>query len=136
MYELQPNIIEILILTGFKGKPAKNIAGYLGIVNELLAIYGIKKMKYLKPYLNEVVRIVSTEKLPAIKNEGMNLLKNAYKWMSKEVVEPMLKDLKENLKKELDTFWDSYDKDTVISAPKDIPEEAEGKGKGKKVDAY
>ena len=98
MYETQGQMIEILILTGFKSKPAKNIAGYLGIVNELLAIYGIKRMKYLKPYLNEVVRIVSTEKLPAVKNEGMNVLKNAYKWMTKDVVEPMLKDIKENIK--------------------------------------
>ena len=136
MYETQGQMIEILILTGFKSKPAKNIAGYLGIVNELLAIYGIKRMKYLKPYLNEVVRIVSTEKLPAVKNEGMNVLKNAYKWMTKDVVEPMLKDIKENLKKELDTFWEGYDKETVMTAPKDIPEEAAGKGKGKKVDAY
>lgn len=51
-------------------------------------------MKYLKPYLGEVVRVVTTEKLPAVKTEGMNILKNAYKWMGKETVEPMLKDMK------------------------------------------
>jgi hypothetical protein len=32
--------------------------------------------------------------LPAVKTEGMNTLKEAYKWMTKEVVEPMLKDIK------------------------------------------
>ena len=55
--------------------------------------------------------------------------------MSKEVVEPMLKDIKEAQKKELDTFWESYDKTIVMKAPKDIPDEV-GKNKGKKVDAY
>lgn len=48
----------------------------------------------------------------------------------------MLGNLKENLKKELDTWWESYDKSQVMSAPKDIPEETGGKGKGKKIDAY
>ena len=65
----------------------------------------------------------------------MNTLKEAYKWLSKEVVEPMLGNLKEALKKELDNWWESYDKTIVISAPKDVPDEG-AKGKGKKVDAY
>ena len=42
--------------------------------------------------------------------------------MTKDVVDPMLGNLKENLKKELDTWWQSYDKTQVMSAPKDIPE--------------
>jgi hypothetical protein len=36
----------------------------------------------------------------------------------------------------LDTFWESYDKTVVMTAPKDIPDEVGGKNKGKKVDAY
>lgn len=60
-------MLEILILTGFKSKPAKNIAGYLTILNELISIYGVKKLKYLKPYIPEIVRVLCNEKLPAIK---------------------------------------------------------------------
>jgi hypothetical protein len=56
-------------------------------------------MNYLKPYLSEIVRVTSTEKLVAVKTEGVITLKEAYKWLGKEVVEPMLSNLKENLKK-------------------------------------
>lgn len=66
----------------------------------------------------------------------MNTLREAYKWLSKDVVEPMLKELKEGLKKELDTFWETYDTTIVMTAPKDIKQEGGGKNKGKKVDAY
>ena len=66
----------------------------------------------------------------------MNTLKSAYQWLGKETIEPMLKDLKEGLKKELDTFWEAYDKSIVMTAPKDIKDEGAGKGKGKKIDAY
>lgn len=129
-------MIEMLTLTGFKNKTPKIVAGYMGMLNELLAIYGIKRMNYLKPYIPEISRIISTEKLPAVKNEGMNTLKSAYQWLGKETIEPMLKDLKEGLKKELDTFWEAYDKTIVMTAPKDIKDEGTGKGKGKKIDAY
>lgn len=88
-----------MILLGFKSKTPKNIAGYLAILNDLLTIYGIRKMKYLKPYFPEIVRVVSTEKLIAVKTEGINILKESYKWLTKEVVEPMLANLKEGLKK-------------------------------------
>lgn len=37
--------------------------------------------------------------MAAVKNEGMNNFKEAYKWLGKDVVEPMLSKLKENLKK-------------------------------------
>lgn len=47
----------------------------------------------------------------------------------------MLGNLKEALKKELDNWWESYDKTQVMSAPKDVPDEG-AKGKGKKMDAY
>ena len=53
----------------------------------------------------DIVTILNREKLVAVKTEGLNLLKESYKWLSKDVVDPLLKDLKENLKKELDTFW-------------------------------
>jgi len=56
-------------------------------------------MNYLKPYIPEVVRVISTEKLAAVKTEGLSTLREAYKWLGKEVVEPMLGNLKENLKK-------------------------------------
>jgi hypothetical protein len=67
MYEEKPEIIEMVILTGFKSKTAKNIAGYNALLNELIGIYGVKRLKYLKPYFSEVLRVISTEKLPAIK---------------------------------------------------------------------
>ena len=57
--------------------------------------------------------------------------------MTKEAVEPLLKDLKEALKKELDTFWEGYDKTQVMSAPKDVGDEDKlGGGGKKKIDAY
>lgn len=65
----------MVILLGLKNKTPKIIAGYIAIINDLLAIYGIKKMKYLKPYLSEVIRVLNTEKLLAVKTEGVNLLK-------------------------------------------------------------
>jgi hypothetical protein len=60
---------------GLKGKTPKNLAGYITIINELLKIYGIKRMKFLKPYLSEVVVILNREKLVAVKTEGINLIK-------------------------------------------------------------
>ncbi len=86
MYETKADMIEMLILVGFKNKTPKIIAGYNSVLNELLAIYGIRRMKYLKPYLPEVVRVIGAEKLAAVKQEGMNTLKEAYKWMGKETV--------------------------------------------------
>ncbi len=84
----------MLILVGFKNKTPKIIAGYNSVLNQLLAIYGIRRMKYLKPYLPEVIRVIGAEKLAAVKTEGFNTLFEAYKWMSKEVIEPMLGNLK------------------------------------------
>ena len=55
------------IIIGLKGKTPKNLAGYFAVINELLTIYGIKKMKYLKPYLADVVTILNREKLLAVK---------------------------------------------------------------------
>jgi hypothetical protein len=52
---------------GFKSKIAKNIAGYNAMLNELVTIYGAKKFKYFKPYIPEVVRVISNEKLLAVK---------------------------------------------------------------------
>lgn len=87
------------ILLGLKSKTPKIIAGYISVLNELLAIYGIKRMKFLKPYFSEVVRVIGAEKLAAVKTEGMNTFREAYKWLGKEAVEPMLGNLKEALKK-------------------------------------
>jgi hypothetical protein len=56
-------------------------------------------MNYLKPYIPEIVRVITNEKLPAVKTQGLNTLKEAYMWLGKEVVEPMLTNLKEGLKK-------------------------------------
>jgi hypothetical protein len=120
-----------------KGKIAKNIAYYLTVIIELLGIYGIKKMKYLKPYIPEIVKLLNDKKDVAIKNEGVNVLKEAYKWLGKDVISPMLGDLKEALKKEIEAFWDSWDQATVMKAPKGEEEPDTGDGKKKKkVDAY
>ena len=89
----------MLILLGLKSKTPKIIAGYISVLNEILAIYGIRRMKFLKPYFNEIVRVIGAEKLAAVKAEGMNTFKEAYKWLGKEAVEPMLMNLKEALKK-------------------------------------
>ncbi len=94
MYEAKADMIEMIILVGFKSKTPKIIAGYNSVLNELLAIYGVKRMKYLKPYLPEVIRVIGAEKLAAVKTEGMNTLRESYKWMSKEVIAPMLGNLK------------------------------------------
>ena len=67
MYEQKDDLMERSILTGLKGKVAKSIQGYITITIELLAIYGIKKMKFLKPYIPEIVRILNNEKNPAVK---------------------------------------------------------------------
>lgn len=68
-------MIEMIILVGFKNKTPKIIAGYNSVLNELLAVYGIRRMKFLKPYLSEVIRVIGTEKLAAVKQEGMTTLK-------------------------------------------------------------
>ena len=47
------------IKVGLKGKVAKSLAGYISIINELLTIYGIKKMKYLKPYLGDIIVVMN-----------------------------------------------------------------------------
>lgn len=75
MYETKPDMIEMIILVGFKNKTPKIIAGYNSVLNELLAVYGIRRMKFLKPYLSEVIRVIGTEKLAAVKQEGMTTLK-------------------------------------------------------------
>lgn len=51
MYQQNANTVEGSILIGMKSKIAKNIAYYVSVIYQLLAIYGIKKMKYLKPYI-------------------------------------------------------------------------------------
>jgi hypothetical protein len=49
----------MVLLSGFKSKIAKNIAGYNAMLNELILIYGAKRLKYFKPYIPEVVRVIS-----------------------------------------------------------------------------
>ncbi len=57
--------------------------------------------------------------------------------MGKDVISPMLGELKEGIKKELDAFWDSYDQTIVMKAPKGEEDAEQGDGKKKKkVDAY
>ena len=36
----------------------------------------------------------------------------------------------------MDSWWESYDKSQVMTAPKDVPDEGGNKAKGKKIDAY
>ena len=48
----------MLILLGLKNKTPKIIAGYISVLNEVLAIYGIRRMKFLKPYFSEIVRVI------------------------------------------------------------------------------
>lgn len=60
--------MEGTIIEGLKSKTPKIIGGYLGIMNELLDIFGIKSLKYLKPYVGDIVRVMNSEKLPAVKN--------------------------------------------------------------------
>lgn len=52
MYDEKPDVMEMVILTGFKSKAGKTIAGYNAALNELIAIYGVKRLKYLKPYFS------------------------------------------------------------------------------------
>lgn len=91
-------------------------------------------MKFLKPYLSDIVTILNRQKLVAVKAEGTNLLREAYKWLSKDIVEQLTKDLKEGFKKELDIFWEGYDKTQIMSAPKEV--ETLEKTLGKKMDVY
>lgn len=47
---------------GLKGKLAKSITSYLTVIIELLNIYGVKKMKYMKPYMADVVKLLNDKK--------------------------------------------------------------------------
>ena len=94
MYEKSPEAVEMTLMVGLKGKVPKTLAGYIAMINEVLSIYGMKRMKFMKPYMADIVTILNREKLVAVKTEGMNLLKETYKWLGKEVVDPLLKDLK------------------------------------------
>lgn len=40
----------------------------------------------------------------------MNLFKSGLKWLGKDFLWPMFGDLKENMKKQLETFWEGHDK--------------------------
>lgn len=59
MYENSADAVEMTLMVGLKGKVPKNLAGYIAMINELLAIYGMKKMKFMKPYMNDVVTILN-----------------------------------------------------------------------------
>jgi hypothetical protein len=48
MYEKKPQVCEVAILSGLKGKIIKTVTGFIAALNELLPIYGIKKMSLLK----------------------------------------------------------------------------------------
>jgi len=41
----------MVLLSGFKTKTPKTIAGYNAMLNEIINIYGVKRLKYLKPYI-------------------------------------------------------------------------------------
>ena len=59
--------------------------------------------------------------------------------MGKETVDAFLTNLKENFRKQLDTFWETYDSSTPMSAPKDDSAQQTaggGNSKGKKMDAF
>lgn len=62
-------------MLGMKGKINKSIAYYLTMIIQLLTIYGIKKMKYLKPYIPEIVKLLNDKKDVAIKAQGMSIIK-------------------------------------------------------------
>jgi hypothetical protein len=68
MYDENASTIETAIILGLKGKIVKNVAFYLTMIIELLTIYGIKKMKYLKPYIPEIVKLLNEKKDVPIKN--------------------------------------------------------------------
>jgi hypothetical protein len=53
------NSLETVIINGLKGKVMKTVTGYITVIIDLLKIYGIKKMNYLKPYLPEVIKLIS-----------------------------------------------------------------------------
>ena len=59
MYEQAPDVVEMTIMIGLKGKTPKILAGYIAMICELLAIYGVHKMKLLKPYFPDVVVIMN-----------------------------------------------------------------------------
>lgn len=59
MYEKSPDVIEMALLVGLKGKVPKTLAGYIAFLNELLAIYGMKRMKFFKPYFPDIVTILN-----------------------------------------------------------------------------
>lgn len=37
----------------------KTVAGFITLINELLSIYGIKKMNYLKSYYSDVIKLIT-----------------------------------------------------------------------------
>lgn len=98
-FDSRPEDCENTLIEGLKSKLPKTIGGYLAAINELLAEFGIKKLKYLKPYISDVVRVMNNEKLPIVKNEGMSLLKAGYKWLGKDFFASQISSLKDNIKK-------------------------------------
>lgn len=49
----------------------------------------------------------------------MNLLKAGYKWIGKDFFAQYTKDLKQNIVKELDHFWESHDKTEKMVSKKE-----------------
>lgn len=54
----------------------------------------MKDLKYLKPYIPVIVQVMNNEKLPVVKNEGMNVFKSGLKWLGKDFLWPMFSELK------------------------------------------
>ncbi len=67
----------------------------------------------------------------------MNVFKNGLKWLGKDFIWPLLSQLKQNMKKELETFWQSHDKKEVMKANRQkndtiiVPKVAGAKSKSK-----
>lgn len=59
MYEKSPDVVEMSLLVGLKGKIPKTLAGYLAFLNEMLKIYGMKRMKFFKPYFSDIIVIMN-----------------------------------------------------------------------------
>lgn len=106
---------------------AQIVQSSICLVVELLKNYGARSMCYLKPFFEEIEKLVLNSNTGTVKSECMNFYREAYKWMG-EAVKCKIQNLKQQQKDELQKFFSEYQVQPI--QPLRVDPELESKGAG------